>query len=206
MPSVSLRWHAVSFTGDIHKPRHNQEAAVKLLKNETASIGQSRDLPRRSVLPTPRYMVTAMLGTFIYKWSKNWTLLKSGTEKVNGIKAKTEWAGYWKQQYYTYLFLISCALALVHWIATEFTGIIPNFTMIWEKRGQRQANKANCLQCFVYLVFVQPNKDDLQVQADCGATELFCSVGLFKNSLQFWHPASSATTTSTYFLISIWSL
>lgn len=55
----------------------------------------------------------------------------------------------------------------------EFTGIIPNFTMIWEKRGQRQANKANCLQCFVYLVFVQPNKEDAQVQADCGATELF---------------------------------
>lgn len=55
--------------------------------------------------------------------------------------------------------------------------------MIWKKRRQRQANKANCLQCFVYLGFVQPNKEDVQVQADCGATDLFCLAGLFQNTV-----------------------
>lgn len=45
------------------------------------------------MVPTPIHVVTAMLGTLIYK-SDQRNLLKSGTEKVNGIKTKTEWAGY----------------------------------------------------------------------------------------------------------------
>lgn len=94
-----------------------------------------------------------MLGTLIYK-SDQRNLLKSGTEKVNGIKTKTEWAGYWKQQYYTCF--TSCTPALVHWIATEFTGIIPNFTMIWEKGDKGKQTKLIAFSVlFIWFLFSQ---------------------------------------------------
>lgn len=55
-------------------PDTTKELQEEFLRKELAGVEQSRDLPRRSVLPTPKYAALAILGTLIYKSDKEISL------------------------------------------------------------------------------------------------------------------------------------